>query len=154
MPGIMISSPPSVFMGAEAHRTATQSINDGTDTVLLWTAEDYDTNSIHDTSSNTSRFVVPTGGAGKWRITCNLLWTPNATGVRDLYFKKNGTTRLQEDLNPAIASPFHTSNNLSIDILLADGDYIEAFVYQTSGGPLTVSVDFANPTMSAFRIGS
>lgn len=141
------------FMGAKAHRTAAQTISNNTDTAMLWTAEEYDTDSIHDTGSNTSRFTVPTGGAGKWRVTVNVMWAANANGVRAVFFRKNGATRLQEDVRASFAT-FLNGVNLSIDILLADADYIEAVVYQNSGGNLDISVANSNPTMSAYRIGS
>lgn len=143
------------FMGAKGVRSTAQTIPDNTDTAVAFNGTDeYDSDSIHDPASNNTRFTVPTGGAGKWRGVFHANYAFHASGVRNIFFRKNGTTRLAEESRPPMASPFLTPVNLSDEWLLADGDYIEVVTYQNRGGTLDLSVSNGNnTTMSFTRVG-
>lgn len=121
--------------------TANQTIATGTDEVLDFGAETYDTGALHDNSTNNTRITIPTGGnIGVWLFTASVAWTANGTGLRLIYVKKNGTTILGTNVIPAVAgggaggSPVHSV--MVFDDAPSVGDYYEAFVAQTSGGNL------------------
>jgi len=84
------SSGTPAFVGATAYRTANQSFTGGVATAVLLTDESYDTDAFHSTSSNTSRFTIPSGKDGKYQVTYNLRF--EATGTFAIaYLYKNGS---------------------------------------------------------------
>lgn len=137
---IASSASAATAVGARAYRSSTQTITTATATVVLFNAEEYDTNTIHDTSSNTGRFTVPTGKGGKWLFAGNVSWEPNATGQRQCYWKLNGTTVQKGESGLVNLSASTILQNAPTVVLsLSQGDYVEMIVYQDSGGDLTLS---------------
>jgi len=59
----------STYVGCSVSNSVGQNIADSTETAVTFDTEQWDTNAIHSTSANTSRFTVPSGYAGKWRLT-------------------------------------------------------------------------------------
>ena len=59
-------------IGARAHHSSNQSITNNTFTVLSLNSERWDTDSIHDNSTNNSRLTCNT--AGKYIITAGVYW--------------------------------------------------------------------------------
>src|SRR4051812_2496693 len=47
-------------------------------------SERFDNATMHDTSSNTERMTIPSGGGGKYLVGANCAWAPNGTGSRGL----------------------------------------------------------------------
>jgi hypothetical protein len=71
------------FRGCKVYNSATQTMNgSGTNsgnTVLTFDSEDYDTDTMHDTGSNTQNITIPI--TGKWAVGCMVWGTPLATGT-------------------------------------------------------------------------
>lgn len=145
---VQVGGAASAFVGAFAYRETALSIADVTGVAVTFGAEEYDTDAIHDNATNPSRFTVPAGKGGKYRLTATVRWAANATGYRRLEFKKNGV-----DVNLAVQAPGMTGTYISQvhtrTIDLAAADYVEVQVTQNSGGAL--NVDFAN--MSIEKLG-
>lgn len=126
----------SAAVGVRATRAASQSIATSTETAIAFTAEDFDTDAFHDNTTNNSRLTVPTGKDGKYIIVATANFAANATGRRTLILKKNGTSFAQIEWGNASTNiPYM---NLTAINTLAATDYIEAFVFQTSGGNLNI----------------
>lgn len=130
-----VSSSPT-YAGAVIYKTAAQSIPNITATVITYDSEYLDTNGYHSTSSNTGRFTIPSGKAGKYLVTGNLQMAPAISAQVVLSINVNGA-------NPvSINYPQTTDNNvngvqqLSISAILnlSVGDYVELLCYQGSGG--------------------
>jgi hypothetical protein len=137
--GLKWATPASgtTFAGVSVYDTNNnQTIANGTTTAITFNAEYFDTNGYHSTSTNTSRLTVPTGKAGYYLITAQGSFALNATGQRDIVFYKNGSY-LRYSNSVAGNSTVYVGNNLTVVYNLAEGDYIELFVYQSSGGNLT-----------------
>lgn len=122
----------STFVGARANRSTTQSVPDATWTAVAFDAEDFDTNTFHDTATNPSRFTVPTGYAGKYRVTGLALWEANTTAQRYRAIAKNGIR-----IAPAVVNATNNNTNgfgFIVDDIVscAVGDYLEMHVYQDS----------------------
>ena len=138
------------FVGASVYKTAVQSIANNTNAALTFTNENFDTNSIHDNSTNTSRFTIPSGKDGKWLFTGIVTWGSNATGYREIKIRKNNTasTEVYNIMGPpsVAASP---SQGVSYIADAVATDYFELYVKQTSGGSLNVEGDatFTNYTI-------
>ncbi len=128
----------NVSLGAPAVRvynSGNVSIPDSAETAVTWDSEDFDTDDMHSVSSNTSRLTAPI--AGKYIIMATIGWAANATGLRNVIIKYNGTTHIADvDDNPPgavafrqfIVAPYH----------LAAADYVECMAWQSSGGALNV----------------
>jgi hypothetical protein len=126
------STPGDLFVGARVYHTANQSISHATGTELAFNSERYDSNAFHSTSSNNSRLTVPTGLGGKYLISANVKWTAG-TGYRELALRRNAATLIAVDSREA-APTYGTYQELTTLYQLDAADYVEARVYQESGG--------------------
>lgn len=123
------------FSGCQATISANVSLANGTNTKISFDTNTFVTDAIHSTSTNPTRFTVPAGKAGYWLVAIQVEWQPNATGNRQIAVYKNGTGFQWNDNAPSPVGPYYTTYFTSI-MSLAAGDYIEANVYQSSGGAL------------------
>lgn len=82
-----------------------------------------------------TRLTVPTGLAGAYLISGGVRFNANGTGSRNLTFKVNGTTEIMSTQIPG-----HPSDSCSFTCTtiyyLNDGDYVESYLFQNSGGNL------------------
>jgi hypothetical protein len=104
--------------------------------------EEYDTANLHSASGNTSRLTAPV--AGIYRLSANVVWESNPIGERELIFLLNPTSPLSFHV-PAYVSAAATAGDvqqLSTEIKLAAGDFVEVQVLQNSDGTLNVTGKF------------
>jgi hypothetical protein len=107
-----------------------------TETLISFDAEDFDTDGMHDTAVNNTRFVAKTPGL--YRFTATHVWGATSGGYREAYFKKNGVTL--GSLGATDNTPPTTNfwQQVTAEIMLAAGDYVELTLWQNSGGTATV----------------
>ena len=137
----------------DVYRTADKSIANSTWTLLDWDAESRDTDSMHDVSTNNSRIIAQT--AGRYLINLTVAFASVGTGAGRLTVRKNaagvdtgGTRAYPIRLQPFQAANFNVIDaNFEADLVA--GDYLEAFVFQSSGAALNVN---AGPTLSFFQM--
>jgi len=121
----------SGFVGCSVYDSnATQSISTGTDTVVTFNSEFFDTDGFHSTSSNTGRITIPSGKGGKYLFIASGLFV-NLASSKEFRFYKNGNQLLTQGLTSA--SGVAGSSIVAIIDLVAT-DYIEFRVVQGSGG--------------------
>jgi len=121
----------STFVGVKAYSSTSQSISNNTVTaVTFWDTEDFDTDAIHSTSSNPSRFTVPAGKSGKWAIQSALLYQSGTAGERRVRIYKNGVFQMDSRVDPNTGG---TSVNVSNVYNLVATDYLEIYAYQNTG---------------------
>lgn len=150
---ILLVAPPAV--GASVyHSTGTpQTVTNGAQPSVAFDLEHYDTHDFHDNVTGNSRFTIPTGLGGKYRLAARLEWSANASGVRDLDFMVNGSTRYGGDTRAGFAT--YTSVSFStVDLVLAAGDYVETRGYQDSGSTLTLVAGVAGTRFSIEFLGT
>jgi hypothetical protein len=118
--------------------TATQAIGSGANQTLVFDKERWDTNAMHSITTNTSRLVAKV--AGLYEINATIIWTTNATGGRFL-----GLLRTHGASSDFIAVASATNNgvfeddqSVSTTFALKKGDFVEAVVFQNSGGSLDI----------------
>ncbi len=137
----------STFSGWLIYKNATQSIANSASVFMTWENETYDTNGYHSTSTNTSRATIPAGKAGKYLLATNIGWANGTTGERYVYIWKNGAGVTGAD-NSNSRNSFGNSSaqtqNVTTVIDLAEGDYVEVRVVQSSGGSLNTTADECN----------
>jgi hypothetical protein len=132
-------SPPRCRLWSTAAVSATTS----TYTAMTWNSEDYDTDGMHSTSSNTSRITIVTPGL--YQLSGVLGWAGNATGRRWQQWYLNGVS-----LGVDYSTIFYAGGSSAIEmpaattcVELIAGDYVELFGWQDSGVNLNM-----NPTTS------
>lgn len=137
------------FVGARAYlNTATQALNNNTNTPVQFDGESYDTDAFHDNVVNKTRFTAPVDGY--YLMVANVTFAANATGTRQLFFMVNGTTVISNAVFPAnTASVIY--NTHAIYPLVA-GDYVELIASQNSGGSLNIVGGNAQQTSAAISL--
>jgi hypothetical protein len=128
----------AAFVGCSVYKTANQSLTTATLTALSFDAEYYDTNTMHDNTTNNSRITIPASQGGKYLMTGNIAYAPNAGGWRYFFLRINGSNNFYSASNPVLL-PFASFPNymgVSFVLDLAAADYVELFGYQSSGGAL------------------
>jgi hypothetical protein len=134
------------FIGARVTNSALQTFTTGTEAVLTFNTETFDTSTIHDTGSNTSRLTAPL--TGKYLVEGSISWAANGTGVRVNRIKKNGSTNLSGGGGSAVATSGLSLCHSATIALLNATDYVELTGFQTSGGNLDTIANEANFSMT------
>ena len=101
----------------------------------------FDTNDLHDEGTNPTRLTAPI--AGKYYVYASGSWTAGGLGNRrQASIRLNGFNYLAYSIvAPSASAPL--TNNVSIQLDLAAGDYVELVLYQDSGGSAsTIGFDF------------
>ena len=133
----------------------TQSIADDTYTKIGFNAENYDTDSAFDSSTN-YRFTVPVGGAGKYFFSSKTQttgWT--STGLRLIAYL-NGATKIWSRITPTATTSggYHSIQNTWSETL-SEADYIEMFVWHNNGSTQTIlgdATDWGLTTLAGFKV--
>ncbi len=141
-----ISNRPSV----QAYHSVVQSVVNDTETTVALNSELYDTDSMHDNTTNNSRLTFTT--AGFYEVVFNGVWNKHATGDRIARIRKNGTDYLEHEAKRTGGSDLLVGHCLSIQEAFAAADYVEARVRQTSGSNLLLLSDPFSPILSASRV--
>lgn len=132
-------APTLTFTGCRVYGSANQSINTATVTALSFNTERYDTDTMHDNSTNPTRITCKT--AGTYSLKGMIGWAANATGWRACYLRINGSTyiaALRANSTGAVDANYFI---ISTDYVMAVNDYAELAVEQNSGGALNVIVN-------------
>ena len=133
--------------------TSNQSITTSTHTAVSLNAEEFDDASLHDNSTNPSRFTI--GATGRYRIEGEAYFGANAIGDRLVFIWKNGTgtgTRLAQMGGRALSTANARLVVTTGVVALTAGDYVELGVWQDSGGALDVVFGADNTWMSLERL--
>lgn len=124
------------------YRTANASLTTATWTAVQWTGETFDTDTMHDNTTNNTRITFTT--AGTYQIVFNALFAASSAGARQITIEKNGTTtqgsgtaQLESFTVPS-ANATNSGHAVTVIAEFAAADYITVFVQQTSGGALNL----------------
>jgi hypothetical protein len=136
------AAPSPTYVGASVYKATTQSCNNGSDNIITWDAEYYDTHNIHDNTTNNSRLYVPTGYGGKWLINFQHCWAAASTGAKWGYIYKNGVDVFGTFWTYTSAGS-QVTHSASFVLQLAAGDYIDSRCGQNSGGALNLASGYS-----------
>lgn len=119
-----------------AVKFTTQSITDSATTLITFPdTEDYDTDSIHSTSVNTSRLTVPTGLAGRWLVTYSLfVGTVASAGRHQCWLAITGGTERYAFVGASVTANDDASVAGADELVLVVGDYVELNYFQDNVG--------------------
>lgn len=132
---------------ASVYHNTTQSIANGTETVLAFNAEDFDTGGWHDNATNNSRITVDFTGyvrvIGQWGIQAN---TTNHTHRATIY--KNGSaTSFISTIVHASGASVERIIQVSGLIAVVPGDYIELSAWHNYGSSRTAQANTTRLTV-------
>jgi hypothetical protein len=148
--GVLPSASMGKAIAAHVMKTADQSIADSTVTALAFGTETFDTDTIHDNSTNNSRLTCKT--AGLYWIYGDVSWTnTNCRKILQVLFNAEANPRARID---QIDASF-TSQHVGVLIDMAVNDYVQLQVYQSSGGAIDVKGSVGDFThFGMIRMGS
>lgn len=120
---------------------------------LTFNTEREDTANLHSIVTNTSRITVP--DAGRYIFDASVEFAGNATGIRQLFFRINGTLIFAADSRINAGAGIGTQINLSRGVVLAAADYVEVLARQDSGGALNINASSAySPEFGCVWVGN
>jgi len=131
--------------------SSNQTLSNNTLTKITLDTEDYDT----DNAFASNKFTVPSGGAGKYKITLNIYWsfgnTESASEIQ-LHLYKNGSSVQREwiSFNPS-GRMSGAAQTLTMDMSLSASDYLEMYALGYTGGASIAAVD-TQTRMHGFRL--
>lgn len=136
---------------ARVYHSATQSLTNATQTPLNFNSERFDTDTMHDTSTNNERLTCKT--AGLYLIIANVGFASNVTGLRSLSLELNGALPYIAARN--MSSPGLARLQVVTMYQLAVNDYVRVVAFQDSGGALnTEQAGNYSPEFSMIRLGA
>lgn len=121
------------FIGAKVNATSTALNNGSYTTVAFAAADSYDTDNIHDPSSDNTELKVPVGMGGKWFLNVNagFIQTSGALTDKRIAYRINGGTDviIWRDYVTVGAGGITHYYNGSVGLDLAAEDYVEVRLY-------------------------
>jgi hypothetical protein len=135
-------------ISCRAYNSAVETIGNASVTLITFDSESWDTDTMHDTSTNPGRITCKI--AGKYIVTATVGWAVGGGALRMIQLKKNASV-MSENRMPNIVSNY-VYNNIAMILDLAINDYITVSGYQDSGGDLDTLSGVANLNFAAARI--
>lgn len=118
----------------QVKNSATQAVAHNTNTILTFDTENFDTDAMHSTASNTGRITFNTPGTYRVSATVTLVTPGTGAGVyTSIFIRKNGATTLRGSTTPTVNAAVDTLVTVSTLVSAVAGDYVEAMVYQNTG---------------------
>ena len=116
--------------------TSDLNIANGTDTVITWSAAEYDNNSMF-SAGTANRLTIQT--AGIYVVTATVCYPSNSNGERIAWIQKNGTNATRwGNRRGGGWTTGNTEFSVTAQITCAVSDYIQIGTYQSSGGTLAL----------------
>ena len=129
--GVVTPASMAIIPSVRAFRSTNQTITSGSNQTITFNSERWDTNAMHDPTTNSSRLVAPIDGV--YTISANVVWSGGACGGGCfLGVHRNGGSFIGTASNPEAGS-FELDQSLTTQYALKAGDYVEVQVYQGSG---------------------
>lgn len=114
----------------------------GNSLAITLDSERFDNAAMHDTSSNTARMTIPSGGDGKYLFGGSIEYASNGTGLRTIGVRSGGATFIATQTFEASGTNVTTGSVCSV-YSLAAAAYVEMTSYQNSGGNLNINASSA-----------
>lgn len=120
-----------------------QSISNATYSSISFDGEDWDNNNLHGGTYPT-RFYAPV--SGKYRATSTVAFSGNTNGDRVIVFRKNGNANDRFGYQASrAAGGIQSVMTTTTTFDLSQGDFIETYAWQSSGGNLDIVAEGAAP---------
>lgn len=132
-------------------KSGVQAIPNTTQTNVTWDTEETDTDGMHDLVTNTDRITFNTPGL--YIITLNVQWASAVGVLRQIGVLKNGASWLDLVTQPPVGGGNVTQQSITVQALMAKGDYVVGALYQDSGAALNVVGGASGTKMQATYVG-
>ena len=143
----------STFVGVSVYG-GTLSVANNTSTAVPFTAENFDTSTFHDNTTNNTRITIPSGKTGYYQVNlASGTFDPSATGVFYFEIKKNGSV-IMETPGVKLVSGVYAGQGYSWIFYLTAADYIQLYANQSSGGAINLYSNQANSNFSLSYLGA
>lgn len=139
------------FVGCRAYNNANIALNTNSATVLTFNSERFDTNAIHDTSTNTSRLTIPTALGGKWHVGGTVHMSLSPSPGSHIYIRLNGSTILAVQNVDDNGSTSISSLSTIYDFAVAD--YVELIAVAVASSKNALASANFSPEFWAYRLG-
>lgn len=138
--------------GCRLTHSANQSIANSTFTTLTFDTESYDDGGYHSSGAAT-RITIPAGRGGKYVVFASGYFASGGGNQRFIRILLNGSSNVLS-AQVGVSGSITFASTVAGILLLAVGDYIEAQVFQDSGGALNVTANSAfSPLFGASYLG-
>jgi len=136
-------------ISCKVYNNADVSIANNSSTILAFNSESYDTDSMHDNTTNNSRVTIKT--AGKYVVVGFIKWSSNSTGRRQISIMVNGSQK--ETIEDSSNTAHHHYQQVVAEMSLSVNDYLELQAYQNSGGALdSLTMNSIYPGLAAMKV--
>lgn len=139
------------LVGAKVYRGSDKTLGASSTTTIDWDNEEFDTDTIHDNSTNPSRLTIPANKGGKYKLFGHINVTgTGSTQVNRIDVFKNGSS---------VIGNFYDKDGGSLDYNLSDvfdlaaGDYIELRYVNAAGGAHTMDGGANDSRVGLYRLG-
>lgn len=138
-------------VSCSVYNSSAQSCASGVYTTLTFNSEYFDTDSIHSTSTNTSRLTVPSGKGGKYIVTFAIEVAGSSAYNYLPRLTVNGSAKNRYwHTSPGGGNEMTIVGTQTLDLVATD--YVELQIYQASG--VSQDVASANGHFGMSRIGA
>jgi hypothetical protein len=133
-------------------RTAGQSINDSTDTPIIWDVQTVITDTgMHSLVSNPTRVIIPEDGI--YLAVGRINWAGSAVGDRAALITLNAGATVVAQTRIAAGAAGAKTIEVVMTKYLEENDYIELNAFQSSGGALSATLSNAAPEFYVVHLG-
>ena len=140
------------FIGCRIRNSGNVSLTNGSDTLITFDSERFDTDGFHSTSSNTGRITIPAGLGGKYLIGANTDVTASPGAGSYCGIRLNGTTYIATAQVVNDASYATAVTGTVYD--LAAGDYIEFLVHVNAASKNALAAGNYSPEFWVVKLDS
>lgn len=119
-------------------KSANQSINDVTETSITWNQEDFDTNTMHDNSTNTNRITIQKTGYYLLAATLNFAGHTTDDTLRSFWFYRDNGDAIAGGSTSQDAGGTDSPLSVTAIYRLTAAQWVEIKAYQNSGVGLNI----------------
>ncbi len=142
------------YVGVKVYRSASYTLVNAAVTPVPWDAEEWDSDSFHDNTTNNTRLIVPSGKDGRYRATLNIGTDTSCTPARFfISLAKNGTVIRGGNAEIGLAQAGYPMISISCEVDLVATDYVTGTYYNGLGGGGTMNMYLSQCAMSLTKIG-
>jgi hypothetical protein len=148
--GAVTASKFGVLPAVRVTNSGDEATSDGVYATMTFNTSQYDNAAMHSSSTNTSRLTARTTGV--YDISGQVAWTGNAVGTRELIIMKNGAAFIGRSSIAANTTSV-VEQQVSAQVDLRAGEYVELLARQNSGGQLNVIAEDNEPMFAMHWLG-
>lgn len=151
--GAIVPAKFGTIPAVRVYASSAQAINGQESVVVTFDQEAFDTDTMHDTTTQNSRITIKT--AGVYIFSVCISWTNFGSDARQVILKKNSSVDIARGIDSAVTISGEAAASQAVTTIakLAVNDYVEAIVYHESAGNLNLNYGDTKTHLSATWVG-